>query len=237
MEWISIAIRSQFRRISGLFRWLSEGYFSEIWDILGAVQAYGIKGFRCQKRTTVYGHCQRSEYLHRNGVHRALHDGAGISPATKKKVLRMAKRLGYRPNLAARTLSQKRKPRISVNTLQGTTSFWDEVRAGVLEEARAQGIENIEIEFRTFPNLGEGDDEAFLAATDGGADGVITFPSRPKRFAEMDPARIAREGADGVRGDGRAGIGTRGGGFDRHTGERIAGGGFDGPVFWAGRDA
>jgi LacI family transcriptional regulator len=131
------------------------------------------------KRTTVYDIANALD-ISTGTVHRALHDGTGISPATKKKVLRMAKRLGYKPNLAARTLSQKRKPKISVNTLQGTTSFWDEVRTGVVEEARAQGIENIEIEFRTFPNLGEGDDEAFLEATEQGVDGVITFPSRPK---------------------------------------------------------
>ncbi len=131
------------------------------------------------KRTTVYDIANALD-ISTGTVHRALHDGAGISPTTKKKVLRMAKRLGYRPNLAARTLSQKRKPKISVNTLQGTTSFWDEVRTGVLEEAKAQGIENIELEFRTFPNLGEGDDEAFFEATEDGVDGVITFPSRPK---------------------------------------------------------
>jgi len=131
------------------------------------------------KRTTVYDIANALD-ISTGTVHRALHDGTGISPATKKKVLRMAKRLGYKPNLAARTLSQKRKPKISVNTLQGTTSFWDEVRTGVMEEARAQGIENIELEFRTFPNLGEGDDEAFLEATENGVDGVITFPSRPK---------------------------------------------------------
>jgi LacI family transcriptional regulator len=131
------------------------------------------------KRTTVYDIANALD-ISTGTVHRALHDGTGISPTTKKKVLRMAKRLGYRPNLAARTLSQKRKPKISVNTLQGTTSFWDEVRTGVMEEARAQGIENIELEFRTFPNLGEGDDEAFFEATELGVDGVITFPSRPK---------------------------------------------------------
>jgi LacI family transcriptional regulator len=131
------------------------------------------------KRTTVYDIANALD-ISTGTVHRALHDGAGISPATKKKVLRMAKRLGYKPNLAARTLSQKRKPKISVNTLQGTTSFWDEVRTGVMEEAKAQGIENIELEFRTFPNLGEGDDEAFFEATEEGVDGVITFPSRPK---------------------------------------------------------
>jgi LacI family transcriptional regulator len=113
-------------------------------------------------------------------VHRALRNGMGINPSTKKKVLRMAKTMGYRPNLAARYLSQKRKTKISVNTLQGTTSFWDEVRAGIEDEAKAQGVENVELEFRTFPSLGEGDEEAFDAAIESDADGVITFPSRPR---------------------------------------------------------
>jgi LacI family transcriptional regulator len=112
-------------------------------------------------------------------VHRALHNAAGINPATKKKVLQMAKRLGYRPNMAARFLSQKRKLQVSVNTLQGTTSFWDEVRAGVEEEAKAQGMDNVEISFRTFPSLSEGDEAAFESAMTGNADGIITFPSRP----------------------------------------------------------
>ncbi len=112
-------------------------------------------------------------------VHRALHNSAGINPATKKKVLQMAKRLGYRPNMAARFLSQKRKLQVSVNTLRGTTSFWDEVRAGVEEEAKAQGMDNVEISFRTFPSLSEGDEEAFESAMTEKADGIITFPSRP----------------------------------------------------------
>lgn len=112
-------------------------------------------------------------------VHRALHNASGINPATKRKVLKMAKRLGYRPNMAARFLSQKRKLQVSVNTLKGTTSFWDEVRAGVEEEAKAQGMDNVEISFRTFPNLSEGDESAFESAMTENADGIITFPSRP----------------------------------------------------------
>jgi LacI family transcriptional regulator len=112
-------------------------------------------------------------------VHRALRNGDGINPGTKKKVLNMAKRMGYKPNLAARYLSQKKKTTISVNTLQGTTSFWDEVRAGVEEEASAQGIESIQLEFRTFPNLNEGDEAAFAAAMNSNSDGVIMFPTRP----------------------------------------------------------
>src|SRR5579864_2358405 len=61
-------------------------------------------------------------------VHRALHDNPGVSPKTKAKVLEAAKNLGYRPNLAARFLSSKKTLRVSINTLKGTTSFWDEVR-------------------------------------------------------------------------------------------------------------
>lgn len=112
-------------------------------------------------------------------VHRALHDNPGVSAATKAKVLQMARTLGYRPNLAARYLSSKKTLRISVNTLQGTTSFWDEVREGIREEAASILLENVEVEFRTCPSLGEGEEEAFEAAIRDKVDGIITFPSRP----------------------------------------------------------
>ena len=116
-------------------------------------------------------------------VHRALHDQPGVSPVTKARVLETAKALGYRPNLAARYLSSKRKLRVSVNTLQGTTSFWDEVRAGIVEEANALLMENVEIEFHTFPRLGEGEEEAFEAALKSQVDGIISFPSRPEKLS------------------------------------------------------
>jgi LacI family transcriptional regulator len=113
-------------------------------------------------------------------VHRALHNHPGVSPMTKSRVQHMAKTLGYRPNLAARYLSSKRSLRVSVNTLHGTTSFWDEVRAGISEEARALVMENVQIEYRTYPRLGEGEEDAFEAALKAEVDGIITFPSRPQ---------------------------------------------------------
>jgi LacI family transcriptional regulator len=112
-------------------------------------------------------------------VHRALHDNPGVSPTTKARVVQTARTMGYRPNLAARYLSSKKTLRISVNTLQGTTSFWDEVRAGIRDEAASILLENIEIEFRTCPRLGEGEEEAFEAAIRDQVDGIIIFPSRP----------------------------------------------------------
>ena len=113
-------------------------------------------------------------------VHRALHDNPGVSAETKAKVLEAAKSLGYRPNLAARYLSSKKTLRISVNTLEGTTSFWDEVRAGIREEAAAILLENVELEFRTCPRLGEGEEEALETAIGEKVDGIIIFPSRPQ---------------------------------------------------------
>ena len=117
-------------------------------------------------------------------VHRALYDHDSVRPATKARVRQVAKELGYRPNLAARFLKSNRAFRISVNTLQGTTSFWDEVRAGISDEVLSQPVQNMELEFRTYPRLGEGDEEAFAAAVDSHADGIITFPSRPRALQQ-----------------------------------------------------
>jgi LacI family transcriptional regulator len=144
-------------------------------------------------------------------VHRAMHDNPGVSPVTKDRVLQTARTLGYRPNLAARYLSSKKTLRISVNTLKGTTSFWDEVRAGVREEAESTLLENVELEFRTCPSLGEGEEEAFEVAIQQKVDGIITFPSRPQdlrlwiRRASRARIPVVCVATDAVR-SGRLGI-------------------------------
>jgi len=126
-------------------------------------------------------------------VHRALHDNPGVSAETKAKVLETARNLGYRPNLAARFLSSKRTLRVSINTLQGTTSFWDEVRAGIREAAASYPLENIELEFRTYPHIGEGEQEAFQAALRTKADGILVFPSSAHALRPL-MLRVARAG-------------------------------------------
>jgi hypothetical protein len=47
-------------------------------------------------------------------VDRALHDRSGVSPKTKARVLQMAARLGYKPNLAAQALKLNRRVRVAV---------------------------------------------------------------------------------------------------------------------------
>jgi LacI family transcriptional regulator len=41
-------------------------------------------------------------------------------------------------------------------------------------------MENVEIEYRTYPRLGEGEEEAFEEALKAEVDGIIIFPSRPQ---------------------------------------------------------
>jgi LacI family transcriptional regulator len=115
-------------------------------------------------------------------VHRALHDHPGVNAMTKARVLQMSRHMGYQPNVAARLLSKSKQFRISVNTLKGTTSFWDEVRSGIADEAQALGMHSADLEFRTFPHLGEGETEAFEEAMEAECDGIILFPSQPRRL-------------------------------------------------------
>ncbi len=118
-------------------------------------------------------------------VHRALNNGTSVRPVTRARVQQMAKKLGYRPNLAARYLKSNRHFTISVNTLKGTTSFWDEVRAGIRAEAESLAIRNVGVSFRTYPGLGRGESEAFEQALEAGSDGIIMFPTRPEKLARL----------------------------------------------------
>lgn len=118
-------------------------------------------------------------------VHRALRDSPSVTPATKRRVREVAKEIGYQPNLAARALSSKSSIRISVNTLKGTTSFWDEVRAGVNDEIANLDIKNVDINYRTHSHVIDDELAAFESALSDHVEGIITFPSDPRKLAPL----------------------------------------------------
>jgi LacI family transcriptional regulator len=118
-------------------------------------------------------------------VHRALHNGPDVTAVTRNRVLLMAKKLGYKPNLAARSLASKRTLRVSVNTLKGTTSFWDEVRAGIEYEKNLLELENVTLDFRTYSQLGNTELAAFQDALESGADGIISFPGNSESLKPL----------------------------------------------------
>jgi LacI family transcriptional regulator len=118
-------------------------------------------------------------------VHRALHDHSRVSAVTKARVLQMAKELQYRPNLAARYLSSGRRLCISVNLLRGISPFFHQVTAGIEEEAKSIGGENVDLQLRTYPGIGEGEQEAFAAALDANVDGIITWSGEPEKIRTL----------------------------------------------------
>jgi LacI family transcriptional regulator len=111
-------------------------------------------------------------------VDRALHDRPGINSLTRARVLKMAQTLGYRPNFAARHLKLRRKLQISVNLPREIASFFDALREGISEAARPFES-TIELKFRSFPHLAEGDVEAFSEALKDSANGIIVAPGHP----------------------------------------------------------
>jgi LacI family transcriptional regulator len=111
-------------------------------------------------------------------VDRALHGRPGINAMTRAKVLKMAQTLGYRPNFAARHLKLKRRMRISVHLPEQIASFFDAVQEGI-EEAARPFQSTIELQFRNYPRLGEGDLELFAETLREGTNGIILTPAHP----------------------------------------------------------
>jgi len=116
-------------------------------------------------------------------VDRALHNRLGINPLTKAKVLKMAQTLGYQPNVAARHLKLQRKTRISVHLPREIATFFDAVREGI-EEAARPFQSTVEIEFRSYKRLGEGDLEVFAESLRDSTNGIIVTPGHP---ADLKP--------------------------------------------------
>ena len=116
-------------------------------------------------------------------VDRALHGKPEVSPATRARVLAMAERLGYRPNLAARYLQSSRQLRISVQLPRQIALFWDLLREGI-REAAAPFAPALHVDFKTYPHLGDGDMPLFKAALRDGANALIIAPGNP---AALEP--------------------------------------------------
>jgi LacI family transcriptional regulator len=111
-------------------------------------------------------------------VDRALHAKPGINPMTRARVLRMAESLGYRPNLAARYLKSRKQLRLAVHLPQEIALFWDSLREGI-REAAAPFAPALQVDFRSYPRLGEGDVPLFEQAIKEGVSGLIIAPGNP----------------------------------------------------------
>ena len=126
-------------------------------------------------------------------VDRALHGRSDVSSTTRARVLKKAGQLGYRPNVAARSLKLNRRLRIGVYFPRAIASFFDPLRSGVRAAVSASTGVNVELAFRTFPRLDEGDVELFAADADQKFDGVLVAPGNPEHIGPT-LSSLARHG-------------------------------------------
>lgn len=120
--------------------------------------------------------------ISRGTVDRALHDRPGVSPATKRKVLLTAERLGYRPNLAARYLSSSKRITIGVAIPHEVAYFYDEVREGIFEAASVFEPLGVRILHRPYKRFGQNEVRAFRDLLDEEISGLVISPAYPNKL-------------------------------------------------------
>lgn len=118
-------------------------------------------------------------------VDRALHARPGVNPTTRDRVLRMANKLGYQPNIAARALKLNRRLRIAVQLPMEISSFFGPLREGVRAGASTSFGAGLEMHFDDYPCLGSGDMELLKSAIAEKYDAVICTPSDPSRAGPL----------------------------------------------------
>jgi LacI family transcriptional regulator len=132
--------------------------------------------------------------MKRNGIHRiaelakvsigtvdrALHGRPGISTNTRDKVLRIAGEISYTPNPAARTLSVGRSTvRIGICIPREIRLYYDQMRAGILDEASRAGSMGVELVHRPVPMLGIEEQPQITALLERGVNAIIVTPGNP----------------------------------------------------------
>ena len=126
-------------------------------------------------------------------VDRALHHRPGISERTRLKVLRIAERLGYSPDLAARALAVRRTPfLIGVCIPEEIRLFYDQMREGIFEEARRAGHVGLDILYRPVPSLGKGEQKQLRNLLKEEIRGLIVMPGNPRVVNPLIDAAEAR---------------------------------------------
>ena len=129
-------------------------------------------------------------------VDRALHGRPGISQATRERILRIARKVGYTPNPAARALSVRRSTlRVGVCIPEEIHFFYDQMRAGIEDEARRGESLGVEFIYRPVPSLGDGEKQQVTALLREKLAALVIVPGNPK----VVTALIDKAEANGIR--------------------------------------
>ncbi|MGH9447281.1 MAG: substrate-binding domain-containing protein [Terriglobia bacterium] len=118
-------------------------------------------------------------------VDRALHGRGRIKESTRKLVLQVAQDLGYRPNLAARALSVGRATIHIGLCLPREDHFYDQIRLGLVSEARRYEHLGIEFIYGATERLGVGELEQTRALLERDIQALIIAPGDHKLLTPL----------------------------------------------------
>lgn len=123
--------------------------------------------------------------ISRGTVDRALNEREGVSAETKRQVLRIAEKLGYRPNLAARYLSSSKHVTIGLAIPREVASFYDKVREGIFEAASMFEPLGVKILHRPYNRFGQNEIEAIRDILQEDVSGLVISPAYPNRLTPL----------------------------------------------------
>jgi LacI family transcriptional regulator len=119
-------------------------------------------------------------------VDRALHGRRRISDRTRKRILRIAEQVGYKPNLAARALSAGRgHTRIGVCIPREIHFYFDQLRDGILAEARRYEHLGVEVVYNPTERLGFREGEKLAGLMRRGIRAAIIAPGDPEKLTPV----------------------------------------------------
>jgi LacI family transcriptional regulator len=118
-------------------------------------------------------------------VDRALHARPGINRKTLKRVLKIAREIGYQPNAAARSLSTGKRVRIGVCVPKELAYFYDELWAGIRDEVARYSGRGAEFLLIAVPELGRGEQSAFRKLLRANLGGIIVTPGSPESLTPL----------------------------------------------------
>jgi LacI family transcriptional regulator len=119
-------------------------------------------------------------------VDRALHGRNGISDATRQRILKIAQRAGYLPNLAARMLRTGRPNlRVAVCIPREPEAFYGQIRDGILEERRRFERLGVETLYWPVEAHGVGEVERITEVIGKDVQGLILAPGDPVQLTPL----------------------------------------------------
>src|SRR5215471_15740205 len=118
-------------------------------------------------------------------VDRALHGRPGINEKTLKRILKIARQIGYKPNPAARALSTGRHVRIGICVPEEIAYFYDELWDGIRDEGERYSGRGVEFLTADVPELGRGEQSAFKNLLNSKVNGIIVTPGNPDAMTPL----------------------------------------------------